>query len=166
MKALDTMLGALGENSVAEEAPALAGLFLVYAGPEHLLLPALEGPPLLLPWEGSQGSQKHQEGLGSAKVAQTLVSRPSVQTFPFLDDEQPLKVLVLQEHKVQGQQGLEGHCHQNLAAHFVPTELLLGSHTSQVPGPWLRASYQALGAQYPGVSLPCLKPVAQPLQWC
>ena len=45
LKALDTMLGALGENSVAEEAPALAGLFLVYAGPEHLLLPAGRNDP-------------------------------------------------------------------------------------------------------------------------
>lgn len=45
MKALDTLLGALGENSVAEEAPALAGLFLVYAGPEHLLLPAGRNDP-------------------------------------------------------------------------------------------------------------------------
>jgi hypothetical protein len=36
---------------------------------------------------------------------------------------------VLREHKVQEQQGLEGHCHQNLVAHFVPKELLLGSHT-------------------------------------
>lgn len=70
LKALDTLLWVLvGENSVAEEAPALAGLFLGYPGPEHLLLPAMEGPPLLLPWEGSQDSQKHQEGLGSAKVA-------------------------------------------------------------------------------------------------
>lgn len=60
LKALDTLLWVLvGENSVAEEAPALAGLFLGYPGPEHLLLP----------WEGSQDSQKHQEGLGSAKVA-------------------------------------------------------------------------------------------------
>lgn len=167
LKALDTQLGVLvGENSVAEEAPALTGLFLGYADPEHLLLPAMEGPPLLLPWEGSQGSQKHQEGLGSAKGAQILVSMTAVQTCPFLDDERPLKVLVLQEHKVQGQQGLEGHCPQNLAVRFVPTELWLGSHISQAPGPWLRTSCQAWGAQYPRVALLCVKPVAQPLQWC
>lgn len=45
LKALDTLLGALGENSVAEEAPALAGLFLGYTGPEHLLLPAGRNDP-------------------------------------------------------------------------------------------------------------------------
>lgn len=34
LKALDTLLWVLvGENSVAEEAPALAGLFLGYPGP-------------------------------------------------------------------------------------------------------------------------------------
>lgn len=46
LKALDMLLRALvGENSVAGEAPALAGLFLVYTGPEHLLLPAGRNDP-------------------------------------------------------------------------------------------------------------------------
>lgn len=46
LKALDTQLGVLvGENSVAEEAPALTGLFLGYADPEHLLLPAGRNDP-------------------------------------------------------------------------------------------------------------------------
>lgn len=46
MKALDTQLGVLvGENSVAEEAPALTGLFLGYGDPEHLLLPAGRNDP-------------------------------------------------------------------------------------------------------------------------
>lgn len=46
LKALDTPLGALvGENSVAEEVPALSGLFLGYTGPGHLLLPAGRNDP-------------------------------------------------------------------------------------------------------------------------
>lgn len=46
LKALDTLLWVLvGENSVAEEAPALAGLFLGYPGPEHLLLPVGRNDP-------------------------------------------------------------------------------------------------------------------------
>ena len=46
LEALDTLLGALVvENSVAEEASALSGLFLGYTGPGHLLLPAGRNDP-------------------------------------------------------------------------------------------------------------------------
>jgi hypothetical protein len=57
-----------------------------------------------------------------------LASATAAQTPLFLEAEH-LMAEVLREHKVQEQQGLEGHCHQNLVAHFVPKELLLGSHT-------------------------------------
>lgn len=89
----------------------------------------------------------------------------AARTSPLLEAEQLQVAEVSQTHKAPGLQGPEGRCLQNLAAHFAPTESLLGSHTSRDPGPWLKVSSPVPDTQYPRVAPLRVEARAQLLWW-